>query len=52
MPPGACPPWGQHVARATKVCKYVMVRWERKRSLSVMERDGTGDSRVERSSLL
>jgi hypothetical protein len=38
------------------MCPYVVVRWLRKRSewsgLSIMKRDGTGDSRVEQRSLL
>lgn len=41
------------VGEMTK-CNYVMDRMKRKRSgtLSVMKRDGTGDTRVERSRLL
>jgi len=54
--PGTCQLHGQPAVVATTMCKYAMVRWERKRkkwgNLSIMKRDGIGDLRVKRRSLL
>jgi hypothetical protein len=48
-------PYGQHKDGSIKMwCEYVLVRWLKKEKcdiLSIVKRDGTGDSRVVMSSL-
>lgn len=52
MSTGACQLGGHPAAEAATMCEYVVDRWERKKwsSLSIMESDGTGVSKVEGSS--